>query len=286
MDLPKEYTLRRSFFREVMIIKKKVVIRTIRPFGKGGKILTCLVIIAVLLVGFYLLFPEVARPVLNYASGRLVPIYYVETNDKKVAFSFDACWGAAYTPTLLEILKENNIQTTFFLTGFWVEKYPEMVKTIAEEGHEIGNHTYSHPHLNSLAEGQIKVELEKVGQMILELTGVEPHLFRPPFGEYSNKTISAIEKCGYQTIQWSIDSLDWKELGKEPMVERIKENLHPGAIILFHNNGTYTAEALPEIIEFIKGEGYEILPISELLYKENYYIDSNTGAQILKPNKG
>jgi polysaccharide deacetylase family sporulation protein PdaB len=203
-----------------------------------------------------------------------------------VAFSFDASWGAAYTPTILEILRENNIKTTFFLTGFWVEKYPDMVEKISQEGHEIGNHTYSHPHLNSLSEEQIRVELEKVGTMILELTAKQPQLFRPPFGEYSNKVITAAEKCGYITIQWSIDSLDWKELGKEPMVKRVTESLHPGAIILFHNNGKYTAEALPEIIAFVKEKGYEVVPVSELLYKDNYYIDSNTGAQIQKPPQG
>lgn len=191
-------------------------------------------------------------------------------------------WGATYTPTLLEILRENEIKTTFFLTGFWVEKYPDMAKKIATEGHEIGNHTYSHPHLNSLSEEQIKIELEKVGDMIFQLTGQKPNLFRPPFGEYSNKVIRVAEKCGYITIQWSIDSLDWKELGAEPMVRRVTEQLHPGAIVLFHNNGRYTAEALPEIINFVREQGYQILPISELLYKDSYYIDSNTGAQIRK----
>lgn len=220
--------------------------------------------------------PVVAR------QNRLVPIYYVDTTEKKVAFSFDASWGATYTPTILEILREHNIKTTFFLTGFWVEKYPEMVKKIAAEGHEIGNHTYSHPHLNSLTEEQIIIELEKVGKMIQELTNKKPELFRPPFGEYSNKVITAAEKCGYITIQWSIDSLDWQELGKEPMVKRVTENLHPGAIILFHNNGKYTAEALPEIIAYVEEKGYEVVPISKLIYKENYYIDSNTGAQIRK----
>ena len=211
---------------------------------------------------------------------RLVPIYYVDTGEKKIAISFDASWGAEYTPTLLEILKENDITTTFFLTGFWVEKYPEMVKEIFAVGHEIGNHTYSHPHLNSLEPEQIKVELERVGHMIYELTEEQPNLFRPPFGEYSNKVIQTAEQCGYRTIQWSIDSLDWQELGVEPMVKRVTEKLHPGAIVLFHNNGKYTAEALPEIINYAHEQGYEIVPISELLYQENYKIDSNSGAQI------
>ncbi len=211
---------------------------------------------------------------------RLVPIYFVDTGERKIAISFDASWGATYTPTLLDILKENELTTTFFLTGFWVEKYPEMVKEIFAAGHEIGNHTYSHPHLNSLEPEQIKTELERVGHMIYELTEEQPYLFRPPFGEYSNKVIKTAEQCGYLTIQWSVDSLDWKELGVEPMVKRVTEKLHPGAIVLFHNNGKYTAEALPDIINYAHEHGYDIVPISELLYEDNYKIDSNTGAQV------
>ena len=159
-----------------------------------------------------------------------------------------------------------------------------MVKAIAGEGHEIGNHTYSHPHLNSLSEEEIKTELEKVGNMIFELTEQKPHLFRPPFGEYSNKVITTAQRCNYQTIQWSIDSLDWKELGKEPMVQRVTENLHPGAIILFHNNGTFTAEACRKLSISSRVKVTRSCP-SPIFYKENYYIDSNSGAQKLKPTK-
>ena len=239
--------------------------------------------VLVLAIFTWLFFTQNLTVPITGGETRLVPVYYVDTTEKKVAISFDACWGASYSPEILKILRDNNLKTTFFLTGFWVEKYPEMVKKIAEDGHEIGNHTYSHPHLNSLAEEQIKEELERVGKMIFELTKKQPTLFRPPFGEYNNNVIATAEKAGYRTIQWSIDSLDWQELGKEPMVKRITENLHPGAIVLFHNNGRYTVEALPEIISHIKKQGYEILPISELLYQDNYYIDSNTGAQIQKP---
>lgn len=160
-----------------------------------------------------------------------------------------------------------------------------MVKKIAAEGHEIGNHTYSHPHLSTLSEEEISIELKKVGNMIFDLTKVQPNLFRPPFGEYNNLVITTAKKCGYQSIQWSIDSLDWKEIGKEPMVERVTKNLHPGAIILFHNNGKYTTEALPDIIAFMKKEGYKIVPISELLFEKDYYIDNNTGAQIKKSSQ-
>lgn len=257
---------------KIIYLKKKKI---------GLFFLMSLLVFAACLLYFF----EVPFTSVVVKESRLVPIYYVDTAEKKVAFSLDACWGAAYTPTLLEILRENNIKTTFFLTGFWVEKYPDMVKTIFDEGHEIGNHTYSHPHLNSLSEGEIKVELEKVGNMIFELTDIQPTLFRPPFGEYSNKVITTAEKCNYQTIQWSIDSLDWQELGREPMVKRVTEALQPGAIVLFHNNGKYTSEALPEIIAYAREQGYTIVSISELLYKENYYIDSSTGAQILNPTR-
>jgi len=251
---------------------------------KKRKIILLLAGAIIVLAFLNIFFNEITRPVTLFLTQkeRLVPIYYVETEEKKVAFSFDACWGAERTPAILEELKNNNIVTTFFLTGFWVEKYPEKVKEIAEAGHEIGNHTFSHPHLNTLGEEEIVQELTRVAAMIEELTGEKPRLFRPPFGEYNNTVIETAQKLGYQTIQWSIDSLDWQEHGKEALVERVTSNLHPGAIILFHNNGLYTAEALPEIIAHTKKEGYTIVPISELLYKDNYYIDSNTGAQIKK----
>lgn len=211
---------------------------------------------------------------------RLVPIYYVETNEKKVAFSFDASWGAERTEKIIEILRENELKTTFFLTGFWVEAYPEYVKLIAREGHEIGNHTLTHPHLNNLTAEEIRSELEKVEQMIEQVSGQKTILFRPPFGEYSNKVIETASELGYKSVQWSIDSLDWKNLTKEEIVERVTSRAHKGAIILFHNNGLYTADALPGIIDHYRRHKYTIVPVSELLYDSDYHIDPNNGAQV------
>lgn len=210
---------------------------------------------------------------------RLVPIYFVDTPEKKIAISFDASWGSEYTPKILDILRENELKTTFFLTGFWVEKYPELVKKIVAEGHELGNHTWTHPHLNTLEKVSIKAELARVHAALTKLSGTEPTLFRPPFGEYSDKVIEVANELGYHTIQWSVDSLDWKELGEEAIIKRVTTGIHPGAIVLFHNNGRYTADALPEIIAFAKKNGYKIVPISQVLYKDNYYIDSSNGAQ-------
>ncbi len=242
------------------------------------KALLAAIVLLSLGLSIFLDFPQNIVTVVT-GQDRLVPIYYVDTPEKKVAISFDACWGAEHTPKILEVLRENNLKTTFFLTGFWLEKYPDMVKTISDEGHEIGNHTYTHPHLNTLSDSEIKTEVKRTHQLIKDICGQEANLFRPPFGEYSNKVIKALEECGYKTIQWSVDSLDWKEGGKEAIINRVTNKVHNGAIVLFHNNGKYTAEALPEIIEKLTAEGYTIVPISELLYQEDYYIDPHSGAQ-------
>ena len=213
------------------------------------------------------------------SSKREVPIYAVDMKEKKLAVSFDAAWGADCTPTLLKILKENNIKTTFFLTGIWVKEYPEMVKAIADAGHELGNHSLTHPHCNTLSEEEFLKELKDNEEMIYKLTKKRTRLFRPPFGEYDNTNIKAARKNGYEVIQWSVDSLDWQELGTEAVVDRILKNAHPGAIILFHNNAKYTPEALPIILKKLKGEGYEIVPVSELLIKGDYYIERHSGIQ-------
>jgi polysaccharide deacetylase family sporulation protein PdaB len=213
---------------------------------------------------------------------RKLPIYYVATEEKKVAISFDAAWGADQTEGLLATLRKHNIKTTFFLVGFWVKKHPDMVKRIAEEGHEIGNHTANHPHLNALGKEEIKEELASVHRQIKELTGKEANLFRPPFGEYSNKVIEAAEELGYYTIQWSIDSLDWKDVSSSYIIDRVTGQIHPGAIVLFHNAAVSTPGALEPIIEKLHADGYKIVPIGELLHKGEFFVDHD-GAMKPKP---
>ena len=141
-------------------------------------------------------------PVLNQ---RLVPIYNVARDDNLISITLDGTWGADYTEEILKILRENDIKITFFFAGYWLEKYPEIVKKIAAEGHEIENHSYTHPHFNSLSRDQIKKELESTSDLIENLIGKRPRFFRPPFGEYNNKVISTVNEIGYQVIQWSID---------------------------------------------------------------------------------
>lgn len=214
----------------------------------------------------------------SWLAGRIIPIYSVETPRKQVAFSFDAVWGADQTGELLAILEKHQVKTTFFLGGFWLEKYPEMVKAIAKAGHEIGNHTYTHPHLNTLPPEKIAEELTRTHRLIVELTGQKPWLFRPPFGEYSNKVIETADKCGYTTIIWDVDSLDWRDLSSEAMVNRVYPKIQPGSIVLFHNAGKHTPRAIDILFTKLKKDGYQIVPISKLLLKGDTYVD-HTGRQ-------
>lgn len=240
--------------------------------------LVTLILIIALSIAMATGMPAQILPAME-TTERLVPIYYVETPENKVALSFDACWGAEKTPQILDILDEYDIQTTYFVTGIWAEEYPEWVKEIAERGHELGNHTSTHPHLSQLSAEEIETELKDVEELIHELSNQRTRLFRPPYGEYDNNVITTASDLGYYTIQWSIDSLDWKNQSSEVIADRVTSRAHNGAIILFHNNGLNTAEALPEIIEFFQENNYEIVPISKLLYQKDYVIDPHSGAQ-------
>ena len=167
------------------------------------------------------------------------------------------------------------------MTGGWVEKYPEDVKKIQVAGHDLANHSENHKNMSQLGDADCQTELLKVHEKVKKLTGVDMELFRPPYGDYDNHVIQNAKSCGYYTIQWDVDSLDWKDYGVDSIIKTVTEhkNLRNGSIILMHNGAKYTAEALPKVIEGLKAKGYEIVPISELIYKENYHLDV-TGRQI------
>lgn len=221
-------------------------------------------------------------PVLNQ---RLVPIYKVAREDNKIAITLDGTWGADYTEKLLDIFKKHDLKITFFFAGYWLEKYPDLVKKIAAAGHEIGNHTYTHPHCNSLSKEKLIKELEDTSNLIEKLIGKRPRFFRPPFGEYNDKVIRTAEELGYQVVQWSLDSLDWQEPGVDYIIKRILNNVSAGDIILMHNNAPDTPEALKTLIPELKKRGYEIIPLSELIYQQNYYIESHSGLQVKRGGK-
>ena len=215
-------------------------------------------------------------------ANKKLPIYCVGTDEKKMAISFDAAWGADDTDELLRILNENDVKTTFFMCGYWVEKYPKEVMKIALEGHDLGNHSSTHPHMNQLTKSQIKKELQDAHKKVYQLTGYEMDLFRPPFGEYNNTVLEVAEEEGYYVVQWDVDSLDWMEYGVQAEIDRVlnHKNLRDGSIVLFHNDAKYTPAALDIIIKGLKEKGYEIVPISELIHRQGYYMD-HEGRQIL-----
>ena len=242
--------------------------------------LKILALAAILLIGTgYGLSKTVS--VSNTVNGRELPIYSVETEEKKVALSFDAAWGNEDTQKILDILEKYNVHVTFFMTGGWVESYPDDVKKIQEAGHDLGNHSENHKNMSQLSDTECQEELMKVHNKVKELTGYDMFLFRPPYGDYDNAVVLNAKENGYYTIQWDVDSLDWKDYGVDSIIQTVTEHksLQNGSIILMHNGAKYTAEALPTVIETLQAKGYTIVPISELIYKEDYHLDV-TGRQI------
>lgn len=229
----------------------------------------------------FLVLSIFARPLANtvvsvVASSKLRPIYSVDVGEQKIAaLTFDACWGNKNTARILEILARQNVKATFFLVNIWVKSYPEETKKIAAAGHEIGLHSATHPHFSRLREQQIEKELQANHMLIKETTGQEPRLFRFPYGDYNNLGIQVVGRLGYQAIQWSVDSLDWKDLGAEQIFDRVTKKIHPGAIVLLHNEGLFTAETLEPLIIELKRKGYVLVPAGEMVKKENYYVDFN-----------
>ena len=212
------------------------------------------------------------------SSSRSLPIYSVETDEKKIAISFDCAWGIDHTDALLEIMEQNDIRCTFFAVQFWVESYPEYVQKIVNAGHELGTHSRTHPYMSRLSKEEIVSELKTSSAAIEKITGKKVTLFRPPYGDYNNLLIDTCAELGLYPIHWDVDSLDWKNLSGSEIAMRIINGAKNGSIILCHNNGLHTAEALPMIFSTLKNRGYEFVPISELIYKDNYVID-HTGRQ-------
>lgn len=225
---------------------------------------------------------------LNYTSGayavffggttRKLPIYCVDRADKLVAITFDCAWGTDYTDSILNALRVSGATATFFMVQFWAEKYHDYVQKIDEAGCEIGTHSSTHSYMSKLSESEIRAELTTSSQAITSITGKAVELFRPPYGDYDNLLIETASSMGLYTIQWDVDSLDWKGLSATDIAMRVINRVQSGSIILMHNNGEHTAEAVPIILQTLLNRGYKFVPVGELIYRENYTIDP-TGKQ-------
>ena len=240
---------------------------------KGIAIALSCILTAIIAVG--IITSTGLKAVSTVTEQKELPIYSVETDKKQVSISFDAAWGDEQTHTLLDILKEHHVKSTFFLVGDWVDKYPDDVKDIYDAGHDIGNHSNTHPHMTEMSTEEQKNQIKACNEKIKEITGKEPKLFRAPYGDYNNTVVQSVKSLNMYCVQWDIDSLDWKDPSPSEMVNRIVPNLQNGSIILMHNGAKNTPEALPMIIEAVKEEGYEFVPLSKLVCK-NCKVDYKT----------
>ncbi len=250
-----------------VVASKKVV--------AGVLVVTALLVAALFAVGM-----TDSESVYLGKSPRRLPIYSVETQEKKVALSFDAAWGADKTLGLLETLERYDARATFFAVGMWAEKYRTELKALADSGRmEIGTHSNTHPDMAAMSAYDINLELSTSVSLIESVTGGKVELFRPPFGSYSDTLIETAEDNGLYTIQWDVDTLDWKGLSASEIAGRVLNGVGCGSIVLMHNNGEHTLEALPLILEGLKNKGYSCVTIGELIYRDNFTID-HTGRQI------
>ena len=199
---------------------------------------------------------------------KLLPIYNVKTDEKKVSLTMNCAWNADDIDKILEVLKQNDTTITFFMVGDWIEKNQEAVKKINEAGHEIGSHSDTHPHVNQLSYEENIEQIEKSNDRIEKITGKRTNLYRAPYGEYNQTVIKAAQDKSYYAIQWNLDTLDYTGLDGVSMWNRLKDKLNGGDIILMHNGTKHTADSLDMIIKNIKEKGLEIV-------KDNYYIDVN-----------
>lgn len=213
------------------------------------------------------------------AAKRDLPIYSVQRDYKTASLTFDAAWGNEDTQQLIDILAKYEVKATFFVVGDWARKYPESVKQLHDAGHEVMNHSDTHAHMPKLSRDEIMQDIQRCNDAVAEVTGVAPTLFRPPYGEYDDKLVSTLRGMGMYTIQWDVDSLDWKNPTPADMQKRVLSKVQPGSIVLFHNAAKNTPTALPGIIEGLQKDGYKLVPVTQIIHTGEFTID-HTGKQI------
>lgn len=273
----------RNDTKGVLIQYMQVISDYLRGRNGSKKVVTLAVALLVLtgLLGVHYHNEGSLLPTSSTSGGKELPIYCVQTDEPKIALTFDAAWGNEDTKQIMEILKKHDVKVTFFMTGGWVEKYPDDVKMILAEGHDLGNHSQNHKNMSQLSDSEKESELMTVHNKVKELTGYDMFLFRPPYGDYDSAVVKTAKKCGYYAIQWDVDSLDWKDYGVDSIIKTVTQHKHlgNGSVILCHNGAKYTAQALDTMITTLKDAGYQFVPLSELIYRDNYHMD-HEGRQI------
>ncbi len=195
-------------------------------------------------------------------------VVHVRTEDKVVALTFDDGPHPRYTKRILEVLDKYGVRATFFEVGINVERYPEVAKAVAAAGHEIGNHTYHHPHIGRLTDMDFESEVTACSQVIYDTTGTKPVLFRPPEGVRGDRRFAWLEGEGYKQILWNLDTLDWRGVGAKQIAKTVMREINGGDILLFHDYVAHdlTSDlALDRLIPALQNDGYRFVTVSELL---------------------
>ncbi len=241
----------------------------------GRKIMVVLsVILAVVMMSGLI----AGQCVSSASATRKLPVYSVQTDEKKIAVTFDAAWTNDDTDELIEILAKHKAVATFFIVGDWAEKFPESVRAFHNAGHTIANHSDTHKAFSKCSKDEIIKEIEECNRKLQAITGETPRLLRAPSGDYTDESIEIAKDMNMYTIQWDCDSLDYTEISVEEIVSRIVNSVQNGSVLLFHNGVKNTAEALDEILTQLSQQGYSFVSVDELIYKDDYYLD-HTGRQ-------
>lgn len=222
-----------------------------------------LIIVLLVLSAVLLIFNIVQSDLIRSTTSSLEPIYQGKAGGKKIALTCNVVWGEEYVPQMLEILKRNNVKMTFYMGGKWVKDFPDLTNQIAKD-HELGNHSYSHPHPTFISKQENINEIKKTEDEIYRLTKQKTRLYAPPYGEFNQTVLEAADELGYKTLMWSIDTRDWQRPAPEEIVRRVCDKAHSGAIVLMHPTQP-TVEALPVIIENLKKQGYQLTTVSDVL---------------------
>ena len=232
------------------------------PFKR--KTLAQLLIISFTIVLLLILNSTEAITVLNPMDKQA--IYKGNENNPIIAFECNVVWGTEHVGPMLDIFKEHDIRITFFIGGEWAKDNPDLLKRMIAEGHELGNHGYGHKHHNQLNLEQNRKEIVDTEKEIESNTGIKTTLFAPPYGEFNETTLKAADSLGYQTIMWSIDTIDWRRDGIDKIIARVMKNPHNGALVLMHPTPD-TVTALPIIIEKLQALDYSIGTVTDALNK-------------------
>ena len=256
----------------MIIITKKQII-------KFGAFLLCVII-----CGGILCFPYLSQSVstssntdwgLSYQKEGSMPVgnknheflnkynalYGVPTDEKVIYLTFDAGFEAGYTPHILDVLKKHNVKATFFIVGNYLKTQPELIKRMADEGHIVGNHTYSHPDMSKISDMEsFKKEIEAVENEYKSITGREMKKFyRPPQGKFSESNLKMANELGYKTVFWSLAYVDWyqdKQPSKEEAFKKLLPRIHPGAVVLLHSTSKTNSDILDELLTKWEEMGY------------------------------